>query len=123
MKTFIYSLSHPVTGEVRYIGKSNNPKNRLRDHLCVNRKHGASHCKAWIKSLNSIGIVPAMDILDEVDYKEWEFWEQYWISQFKSWGFNLTNHQKGGGAGNDFTKFSEETKLKMRNAQLGKTHT
>ncbi len=36
-----------------------------------------------------------MDIVAEVKYSEWEFWEQHYISLFKSFGFNLTNHLKG----------------------------
>ena len=26
----------------------------------------------------------------------WQFWETYWIAQFKNWGFNLTNLTSGG---------------------------
>lgn len=29
----IYALSDPRTGEVRYVGKANDPKGRLRGHL------------------------------------------------------------------------------------------
>lgn len=28
--TFIYILKHPVSGEVRYVGKTNNPKERYK---------------------------------------------------------------------------------------------
>ncbi len=122
MKTFIYSLSHPITNEVRYIGKSNKPKDRYKGHLCI-RKKSTSRSRNWILSLKNQGLIPVMDIIDEVDYKDWEFWEKYWISQFKAWGFNLTNQQKGGSVGNDFVKFGDDTKLKMRNSQLGKKHT
>lgn len=122
MNTFIYSLSHPITGDVRYVGKANRPKDRLKSHICI-RKKSSSHCKNWITSLKENNLLPIMEIIDEVNYSEWEFWEQHYISLFKTWGFDLTNHQKGGGATNDFSKFSEETKLKMRLAQLGKKHT
>jgi len=123
MKTYIYSLSNPVTNEVRYIGKTVNLQERYKYHLCTNRKHGTTHSKAWIKSLKAQNLIPKMEIVDEVLTSEWEFWEQYWISQFKVWGFNLTNHQIGGGQSNIGTKFSNETKLKMSLAQLGKKHT
>lgn len=34
-KKFIYTLSDPKTGLVRYIGKTNNIKNRLKRHLNI----------------------------------------------------------------------------------------
>ena len=38
-----------------------------------------------------------MEVLDIVDTDKWVFWERYWISQFKTWGFDLTNANDGGG--------------------------
>lgn len=48
--------------------------------------------------------------LDLVKKDEWKFWESYWIDQFKSWGFNLLNKNKGGG-GPEF--HSESVRKKM----------
>lgn len=50
-----------------------------------------------------------MEVLDIVENDEWQFWEQYWISQTKAWGFNLTNLTIGGD-GIIGHKHSEETK-------------
>ena len=36
-------------------------------------------------------------LLDLVPTKEWKFWEKYYISLFKSWGFKLENKNEGGG--------------------------
>jgi predicted GIY-YIG superfamily endonuclease len=38
--TFIYGLIENGTEEIKYIGKSNNPKRRVQQHVCdsVNRK-------------------------------------------------------------------------------------
>lgn len=33
LTTFIYMLLDPTTGDVRYVGKANDPKNRYRAHL------------------------------------------------------------------------------------------
>lgn len=88
--TFIYALVDPITGEIRYIGKSNNPKKRLSQHLCDRVK---SHKTSWLKSLDR---PPILEIIEKVYIKEWEFWEEYWITQFRSWGFNLTNLTSGG---------------------------
>jgi hypothetical protein len=123
MTTFIYSLSDPITQEVRYIGKANNIKERVKHHMSINKKDDKTHRRNWIASLKEKGLKPIVDVVDEVQFSEWEFWEIHYISLYKSWGFKLTNSQKGGNAGNDFKKYSEGTKLKMRNAQLGRKHT
>lgn len=36
---FIYTLSDPNTGLVRYVGKTNNIRKRLSSHLSNNRVH------------------------------------------------------------------------------------
>ena len=38
-----------------------------------------------------------LELIDEVLNNEWRFWESYWISQFKAWGFQLENKNSGGG--------------------------
>lgn len=116
--TFIYSLSDPITGEIRYIGKSNNPKKRILDHVRENKTSNRSHKISWIKSLISKDLLPIVEIVDEVPKLDWEFWEQYWISQFKHWGFNLTNISPGGY--NNNYKRTTETKKKMGVSKLGK---
>jgi hypothetical protein len=98
--TFIYTLEFPE-GNIRYIGKSNNPEKRLREHLKdsseenVNR-NGISHKKSWIINLSKQELEPIVNIIDEINIEDWKWCEQYWIAQFKSWGFNLTNLTIGG---------------------------
>lgn len=48
-------------------------------------------------------------VIDEVE--DWKFWENYWIEQFKCWGFKLENKNNGGGGPSSYT---EEQKEKMR---------
>jgi group I intron endonuclease len=94
--TYIYTLSDPITGVVKYVGKTIKPKDRLRCHIkdaASNRRNNLS-CN-WIKSLLKKGLVPKMDIIDET-YGSWEWLEMYWISQFKTWGFKLKNTTDGG---------------------------
>ena len=43
--------------------------------------------------------------------KEWVVFEKYWISQLKSWGFNI-NNLTDGGDGNQNQVFSEESQKK-----------
>lgn len=116
--TFIYTLIDPNTNEIRYIGKSNTPRKRLYDHINECNTNKKSHKISWIKTLLDKGKRPTIEIIDEIYTTEWEFWEQYWISQFKTWGFNLTNITAGG-AGCKY-KRTCDTKQKMRKAKLGR---
>lgn len=95
MKVFIYTLEHPVTHEVRYVGKTKNPQMRFHNHM--NKRHNENtHKSNWIQKLKAEKLRPIMKILDEVEETEWKFWERYWIIQLISWGFELTNHTSGG---------------------------
>lgn len=87
----IYTLSDD--SGVRYIGKTNNILIRYKNHLLDKAK---SHKVNWIRSLKKQQKLPIIDILDIVNDNDWIFWEQYWISQFKCWGFNLVNETNGG---------------------------
>jgi len=81
-----------------YIGKTQNSKQRLTTHR------------------NKRGKSTFMEIIDEVSINEWRFWEIYYISLFKSWGFILTNKNKGGGG---FDKMDQNTKDKISKSKLG----
>ena len=93
--TNIYILIDPETHQVRYVGKANNISQRYRAHLNRARKHQI-HKLNWIKSLKEKGLKPIIEIIDVVSIDDWIFWETYWISQFKAWGFKLINYTNGG---------------------------
>ena len=105
--THIYSLRDPRTNLIRYVGKANDISQRYAAHLNRARKH-QSHKKAWIESLKKEGLKPVMEVLDVVYIDEWQYWETYWISQMKAWGFNLVNHTSGG----DGCTFGNQTSFK-----------
>jgi hypothetical protein len=94
MKTYIYTLEHPVTNEVKYVGKTNSPERRLHYHWTVGYKSN-NKIGNWLKSLKKLKLKPIMIIIDETT-NDWQQLEMYWISQFKTWGFKLTNHTNGG---------------------------
>ena len=106
-KTFIYSLTDPITNQVRYIGKADNIKKRFSSHICLKNLIKPTHKNNWINSLKNKGLKPILNIIDEVPNNEWEFWEQYWISQFRVWGFDLTNLTEGGDTVKVTPKFGE----------------
>jgi group I intron endonuclease len=114
-KSFIYTLSDPITKKVRYVGKTDNLDYRLKKHINES-KNKRTHKEKWVDSLITQGLTPIMDILDIVNKTEWCFYETYWISQMKTWGFDLTNGTYGGEGSDGFKgkKHSNETKEKCR---------
>jgi len=111
--TYIYTLSDK-TG-VRYIGKSNDPLTRFKVHL-KESKYKRTRKEKWIFSLLNNNEKPILEILDEVEECDWEFFERFWISQFKSWNFLIINGTDGGEGSNGFEGkvHSKETKLKLK---------
>lgn len=95
---YIYTLSDPKNGQVRYVGKTEYVDKRLHQHIRDCNKSN-NHKNCWIKSVLKNGQKPIFNILDEVEKNNWQYWEIYWIAQFKSWGFNLVNSTDGGECG------------------------
>lgn len=50
----------------------------------------------WIRKLCVMGRQPIIEIIDECELNNVDQFESYWISQFKSWGFEITNMTSGG---------------------------
>lgn len=95
--TFIYAICNE-NDSVVYIGKSNKPIFRFRQH-----KSWARHKKLcirfklqWLKEILSKTKTPNMIILKEVSYEEWEYWEKYYIDYYTNLGQHLYNISKGG---------------------------
>lgn len=112
----IYSLECPIDNKIRYIGKTNNIKNRFDAHFYDLRRKG--HKANWIKKIKQVGLKPIIEIIDEVEESSWQFWEQHYISLYKSWGFDLLNITDGGdGCGNHTiaTRLKLSTLRKLNN--------
>lgn len=117
MTTFIYSLSDPETGKIRYIGKTKEPEKRFKAHI-QNYKKQNTHTACWIHSLQKQGFKPVFEILDEVPDAEWAFWEKEYIRVFRCFG-GLTNHTDGGEGVCGHIK-STKTIEKWRKSMVGK---
>lgn len=90
---FIYTLANPVTGEIRYVGKSMPGQNRDGGHCkCTGKTYSAN----WVRSLKASGLRPKLEILEDVSESEWEEAEIFWIQYLKFLGFRLTNATIGG---------------------------
>lgn len=73
-KIYIYELVKD--GNPYYIGRSSNPKRRSYSHKQLGR-FDYSTCE--------------MNVIMEVDKSEMTFWEEHYISLYRSWGFDLLN--------------------------------
>jgi predicted DNA binding CopG/RHH family protein len=95
-KIIIYDLSCPLSGNIRYIGKTSRTiEERLTQHISDTKRKN-NHVQCWIKNLLNKNLLPVINIIDEVNENEWIFWEQHYISLFKFLGFDLCNHTIGG---------------------------
>ena len=95
-KTYIYALSDPNTGEIRYVGKSDTPKSRLKSHMQMPNHDCNLPKKEWLRSLVACNQLPMLSILEEVPYSEWEEKEKWWIDYGYKMGWRLTNLIHGG---------------------------
>lgn len=121
----IYTLSDPITNDVRYVGKTSlSIQLRYNNHIYKSRLK-RTHKDCWIQSLLSNNLKPIIEVIDECSFENWILFERYWICQMKVWGFDLTNHSVGGegASGYLFGPMKEETKQKLSNKMKGrKTH-
>ena len=118
--TFIYTLTDPRTGVVRYVGKSDNPKKRLGSHLRESRVEKSCHRHDWINSLQSAGLIPILSIIEECPRDAWAEREIHWIAFYRATGNDLTNNAAGG-VGPSECVVSEESRKRMSAARKGKT--
>lgn len=114
----IYALCDPDSLAVRYVGKANDMRSRIRQHRWE-AKSSKLHTRKvnWLRSLK--GREPVIMILAVVKHEEWEKSERYWITEMRNRGCALTNYADGGqtspveGKGHTL-----ETKQKMREVCL-----
>lgn len=90
MNTYsIYTLACPETNQIRYVGRTcDSLKTRLNNHLSRPTNNNTAN---WIHGLKAKGLRPIIEELELVTEKESVLVESFWISQFKTWGFQLFN--------------------------------
>jgi hypothetical protein len=104
--TYIYLITNINNNPNKvYIGKTRNTDSRKNDHK---RKYG--------KQI----IFNVIDIIESVDYHDWEDIETYWIEQFKAWGFILMNNRMKGGNGPQTRTEDEKLRISLGNKGLKK---
>lgn len=128
MNVTFYTLSSSEDlDNIRYVGKTECAlKTRLSQHINESKRHleqnyTHNHKSNWVNKELSKGNTIIIQEIEQVvcnSKEEWELIEQYWISMFKIWGFDLTNLTIGGD-GVSGLKQSEESNKKRSEALLG----
>lgn len=95
-KTYIYGLLEEGEDIIKYIGKSNHPKIRFRQHINHSIKNKTAK-DSWIQSVLKRNKKIYFIILEEIiDYETWPEREVFWIDKYKE---QLKNHSLGGKGG------------------------
>jgi group I intron endonuclease len=112
MKYYIYTLEYKR--KIFYVGKTLDIKKRYSKHVSESIKK-RTHKEKYIYSILNRGENFDITILDEVDCGLENEMEVYWISQLRTWGFNLLNYNKGGEGGDNWSgrKHTQDTKDKL----------
>ena len=120
---YIYELSDPRTGCVRYVGKSVSPKARLATHIREAKSGNPVHSKRWIYGLLSAGVTPTLGIIEEVPAHAADEAERYWIGCLLLAGASLTNRTAGGDGQQIGYKWSADAKRRVSESLRGKKRT
>ena len=136
-KLLIYGLVDPRTRETRYIGKSSNGLRRPKFHWSKPAlRDGRAPCDHWIRKLVSMGLVPEIDVIEDLGFSEdkddanrkLNEAEIRCISKFRDDGKKLLNVTDGGDGllGRKHTdeeiRKITEARRKRRSGMLGKKH-
>lgn len=115
-EVLIYALVCPVSGRVRYVGKTLHMGRRLRQHVAETRRYPHLHKSKWIAGLLREGLRPEIRLLESVQGPDWQNREIHWIEQFE----DLTNHS-GGGNGCSSVSKSEDHVRRVSDALRGRS--
>ena len=115
----IYGLVDPRSGDIRYVGKTVKPEQRLYMHvyIAVTGRRG-SHKDRWIKELDRLGLRPEMVKLATCEHSEWQRVEREMIATLRASG-RLTN-LTAGGEGIDMPR-TPEWRARIGQAHRGKS--
>jgi NUMOD3 motif len=120
-RTFaIYALAHPVTKEVRYVGKSIDAEFRFYMHCWDAENRPSTHLHRWIAKLAREELLPDFLILEETTDETWAEDERRWIAHYRALGNRMCNHYDGGEGIHNPTP---ETRAKMSASHKGFKYT
>ena len=93
---FIYGISDPLVGKIRYIGRSINSQARLNQHMADARRGKKTALCDWIRKLLAAGRTPEVMGIARTDEANWHCTERAFIVTYRRAGIPLLNHAIGG---------------------------
>jgi hypothetical protein len=122
---YIYGLECPLNKIIRYIGKSVNPKTRLKQHVNKLRKGEGAYKVSWIKNLKKQNLKPELKIigcfsLNKIDEKE-NFYIHFYKDLLEELGHEkgLTNLDFGLYSVSENTTLAQKQSSKRRYSSIG----
>lgn len=118
MEEYIYILSDPRTGDVKYVGKTVNIKKRYYNHcsLKTSNKSGNKQLVGWIANLLMEKLKPEITIIDKTTNGDCGQLEIYWIEQFRQWEVKLYNITIGGDGRPSGYKYVPKESVKIKHS-------
>lgn len=114
----IYTLTNPIDGNIFYVGRTINMKNRFGTHCSERTQYENSKKWATIDFIKSNGMLPIIEEIDRITCKCLEDedladeLEIYWMFQLKTWGFELVNRVGLRTRGGDHRRLGKRLKSK-----------
>ena len=94
-KVYIYALKSPIDGLVMYIGKTNDPELRHKQHVFEAWRYAPTSAKLkWISELLENDLEPGIEVIDTCDESNYRDIEARWIAHYAKENPLLTNRQK-----------------------------
>lgn len=84
----IYALINPVSKQIKYIGSTKIPQQRLVNHINSTANNGVS---LWIKELLFNGFKPEIILIEKISILDIKIKEKYWINYYMNLEQNLLN--------------------------------
>jgi len=122
LTVYIYTLSDPESGHIRYVGKTISLQTRLHQHL---REKYNYKKNTWLKSLKEKNLQPTIEVLEELSNSseiDWQESEKFWITYLRFLGCDLVNLTEGGMGATPGYKRSSESVSKMAATNRGRKH-
>ena len=94
-RSWIYTLTDPQTDEIRYVGHSINPTQRLKAHVAEARRNKSTRKNRWLRELAIRELNPILLFLESVPMVDIGKRERYWIERLRE-ETRLTNDTDGG---------------------------
>lgn len=116
---YIYTLRDPRTHQIRYIGRTVNPRQRFSVHSSPSSRRKMFHRAEWLRSLHRAGVKPQMEVVSTANEQNWAYLERFHIALYRLLGCDLVNTVDGGRGTLGFSH-TPEARERIRQSGIGR---